>query len=577
MPNRIRNLMNPSALSAVVSALILAILAGCQGLPGRPVQTLPLAPPAKPGQTSELVFDVLAAELAGRRGDPAQSYERYLAAARLSRDPRLAEQAVQQALHLKDDASLREAVDLWLELAPKSIAALRIDALLKARQGDRKGALASLRKVVAGAGKGEEVYVQLVRLLSLVKDEQIRLDLMRDLVESEGNPPEGLYALAMLEASLHLYPAAEANCRRVLARRPYWQEARTLLVRVLGLAGKKQAARKELERALKDDPKSRPLRAAYARLLLDLKDYRGARRQFARLLKDRPEDADARFALGVLDLELKDLEAARRHFQTLWRKGRKADQAAFYLAQIAELQGHKDQAVDWYLKADGPVLFESRVRLANLYLKQGRLDAALETLHRLAAKLPGRAVEIALVEGDLLRDAGRLEQALAAYDRALQDHPDNPDLLYARALTAARLGRVDELERDLRQILKDHPDHADALNALGYTLADRTDRLQEALGYIRRALELKPDSAAVLDSMGWVQYRLGHLREALKYLRKAHARDDDPEITGHLVEVLWRLDRRAEARRIWRQARKRYPKSPHLERRRVLLFGKAVP
>ncbi len=567
--------MKNSLYIGAILFVVLLLVNGCEGLPGRPGAHPPvLAAPARPGPTSDLVFTVLAAELAGREGDHAQAFERYLAAARLGRDPRLAQWAVQQALHLKDDSRLREAVDLWLELAPDSVAALRIDAVLKARKGDRRAALKALRRVLALAqtGEGKEnVYIEVVRLLSLVEDSRVRLDLMRALVGGAGDPPEGLYALAMLEASLRLYPAAEAHCRQVLAKRPQWQEARTLLVRVLGLEGKKKAARRELERALESAPDSRPLRTAYARLLLDLKDYRGARRQFARLLKGHPDDPDTRFALGVLALELKDLKAAQRHFEVLYRTDEKADQAAFYLGQIAELQGHEGEAADWFLKADGPVLFDARVRLADLYAKQGRLAEALETLHALATRIPERALDLVLVEGDLLRDAGHLKQALTLYDRALEGHPDNPDLLYARALTAVQLGRVDAMERDLRRILKAHPDHADALNALGYTLADQTDRLQEALGYIQRALALKPDSAAVLDSMGWVQYRLGRLHEALPYLRRAHAQDDDPEITAHLVEVLWKLDRHRQARRIWREAWKRHPKSTHLKRLRGLL------
>jgi tetratricopeptide (TPR) repeat protein len=169
-----------------------------------------------------------------------------------------------------------------------------------------------------------------------------------------------------------------------------------------------------------------------------------------------------------------------------------------------------------------------------------------------------------LVEGEILRDAGRLDDAMDVYNRALDEIPGNIDLLYARGLLAERMGRVDLLERDLSTIIESDPEHADALNALGYTLADRTDRYDEASEYIQRALALKPDNAAVIDSMGWLQYRLGNYAEAERFLRRALETFHDSEIAAHLGEVLLALGKREEARQLLEDALSKDPQSPLL-------------
>jgi len=169
-----------------------------------------------------------------------------------------------------------------------------------------------------------------------------------------------------------------------------------------------------------------------------------------------------------------------------------------------------------------------------------------------------------MVEAEILDQAGRQEQALAVYGSALEAFPDEPDLRYGRAMLAVKMDRIDDAERDLRGIIDANPEHADALNALGYTLADRTDRYQEAQGYIEQAHRLKPDEASILDSMGWVNFRLGQYEVALDYLRQALARMNDGEIAAHLGEVLWAMGRQAEAREVWEKATKDHPDHAYL-------------
>jgi tetratricopeptide (TPR) repeat protein len=196
----------------------------------------------------------------------------------------------------------------------------------------------------------------------------------------------------------------------------------------------------------------------------------------------------------------------------------------------------------------------------------GRTDEALEYLDSMlqGSQSNGSLVRIYVAKGELLRLARRYEDAMEVFNTALEIVPGNSDLLYARALVAERLGRIDQLEADLKVILKTEPDNAHALNALGFTLADQTERYEEAYGYLKRAIEIMPEDPAIIDSLGWVYYRMGNYDEAVRLLRKALSRFDDAEIAAHLGEVLWVTGNQQEARVVWQKALQKSPDDPVL-------------
>ena len=239
-----------------------------------------------------------------------------------------------------------------------------------------------------------------------------------------------------------------------------------------------------------------------------------------------------------MSLELGDLDAARGYLTRLHQTGERTDEASFYLGQVEEKAEHPAAAVDWYSKAQGANLVDARIRLALLRAKAGEVERAREIMQQLRDQSPDDAPTLFLAEAEILDQVGRQDAAMQVYTDALAAVPDDLDLLYGRAMYAVKRDQIAGAERDLRQIIERNPNHADALNALGYTLADRTDRYQEALGYIERAYRIKPDEPAILDSMGWVNYRLGHPQAALEYLTKAAGAMKDGEIAAHLGEVL---------------------------------------
>jgi len=290
--------------------------------------------------------------------------------------------------------------------------------------------------------------------------------------------------------------------------------------------------------------------------------HRAGRAEFKRLEQMAPDNADALFALGLLALQAEQIEEAKRYFSRLIHNGQRVPDASFFMGRIAESEGKDKEALRWYRKVNGGGnRFEARLRTAILIARQGRVEDAREMLQDLAADNPAQEVRILLVESDILRQEHRDEEAFEVLSRGLADYPDNPELLYARAMAAERIDRLDVLERDLRKMLEADPDNAQALNALGYTLADRTTRYEEAYRYIERALKLEPDDPAILDSMGWVLYRMGRHQEAIDYLRKAleKAKSGDAEIAAHLGEVLWNSGHEKEARKVWEKAREQHP------------------
>jgi len=343
-------------------------------------------------------------------------------------------------------------------------------------------------------------------------------------------------------------------------------------VQVLAQSGRGAEARDALRAEVARRPDDVALRTAYAKLLVDAKDYDAALDQYQILRRKAPKDTEIRLTAGLVAMQAEEWSAAREIWKDLIASGQHPDEARYFLAQTEELAGRTEAALELYRQVlDGPFRIDAGMRLAVLAAKSGQVAEARERLAQLRLVEPDRAADLYLAEGELVRKHGTPEEARQVYESALATHPDDLDILYATALFAAEQGRVADAEAKFKKVLAKEPDHADALNALGYTLADVTGRHQEALRYITRALELKPDSPAFLDSMGWVQYRLGNNAAALDYLRRAYAELKDAEVAAHLGEVLWVTGQREEAERIWREAEEREPDSPILRATRQRL------
>ena len=469
-----------------------------------------------------------------------------------------------------------EAVRLWAELAPEDREADEVLAVLLVRGGALEEAVEVLRGVVS-AREGDAPGQGLLRASELLMreyegthspariDRASALRVMAMLIADRRDDADALFVYGHLLVRMGEFERAERTFERVLAIEPGNEHASVLLARIHQQRRDLSRSLEVLERALREDPGSETLRMTYARLLVDAQRFEEARMYFERLLEEDESNEDVRHALALLYFQLRDFARAEEEFRALTGSIERRDNAWYYLGRLAEAQGDHEQALASYSKvARGDNRLNAQVRVALLLSEAGRVDEARARLHALQGRNANEAMRLYGVEVDILLHHSRFDEAMQIYDAALAEWPGDTNLLYARAMLAVEIGDLEGAERDFGAIIERDPNHADALNALGYTLADRTDRIEEAYQLIRRAYELQPDSHYIVDSMGWVMFRMGRYEEALRLLRHAMKLGQDPEIAAHLGEVLWVMGDRDAAREVWSDALEATPDDENL-------------
>jgi tetratricopeptide (TPR) repeat protein len=508
----------------------------------------------------ELLFTLLSGEMAGHRGDLDLAVSQYLQAAQLTRDPRIVERAVQVANFAKHYREGLEAARLWVEIAPDLLTARHTYATMLLRNNLPDAAYEEFDFIIKAKQAEPSIFITIGKQLAREPMREVALVVMQRLAQSYRHIAAAHYALSSLAEQSGKLKQAESAVREALALKPDWLEAINQLARLLHQQGETAQALAILRKALDAKPDSKVLRLSYARLLVDAKQLDAARVEFEHLAEQAPGNEDILYALGILALQAEDLKAAERYLKQLVGDSKRSLEAAYYLGQIAEQRQQPLKAIRWYAEIQrGEYAFDAQMRMVALLAEQGDTEGALEHMKSILPRGEAQQVRLYLVEGDVLRLAERYQDAMTMYNEALEKLPGNNDLLYARALMAERVDRLDILIADLREVLKSEPDNAHAMNALGYTLADRTNRFEEAEKYIQRALELLPDDPAILDSMGWLQYRIGNHDEAIKYLTRAYDLNDDGEIAAHLGEVLWVMSEKQRAQKVWQRALEKAP------------------
>lgn len=517
--------------------------------------------------SGQILYQILEAEIALQRQHYDVAVTRFLQLAETTRDPRFAERAAQIAAFIRDDPATLGAARLWLSLDPDSSDAHQMMVVAAIRNGRLETALAHVEVVLSSAdGPIEERFEMMAGLLSREHDAAEALRLMEIFVSTRQDDPDALFAYGNLALRAGDLERAGGAIARVLTLRPGWYGAILLQVRVLQLQGRQDEAFAFLADAVVQHPDETRLQLTYARLLMDTQRYEEAVTQYEALLDKVAPNTEILYTLAMVHLQLEHFDEAEAYLVRVRDAGDHAGDLNYFFGWIAEKRGNDTDALSRYVRVPSADenYFEARVRLSILMAQQGDVAGARQELQQLRQQQPARQKRLYQIEGELLRQAGRPDAGLDVMTSALELFPGDFNLLYARALLAEAADRFDIVEQDLGYIIERDPDHADALNALGYTLADRTDRYKEAFEYISRALELKPDSHAILDSMGWVLYRLGNHEEAIRYLRRSLEIQHDHEVAAHLGEVLWMTGETAEAVEIWERALEDFPDEPLL-------------
>jgi tetratricopeptide (TPR) repeat protein len=426
-----------------------------------------------------------------------------------------------------------------------------LEKILEAHQGSSAEEALAIKQLLAKESDTKDSYLVLQKL-NAKKDKNKHLLIL-----------QSRYA-----AQLEQYDEALALLDQVLEIDPSLHEVLIIKARILTAQGKNDEATALIKQVVEDLPDNNSLRLQYARMLVEQRKMDAATEQYSILHENLPDDSEIALSLSLLYIETKKLDEAVEMLDHLIEIDKKVPIANYYLGRIAQSQGNDKQAVSYYLGVkSGEYVFDAQLRIGVLLAVLGKPDEGLAKLAALAEEQRSwnLRVKAYLAQGEILRSEKRFKEGVEMYSRALQQKRDDTTLLYARGLMAEKVDRLDMAEADLLKVISKEPDNANALNALGYTLADRTSRYKEAQEYIKRAAKLVPDDPAILDSLGWVSYRLGEMDEALKWLSKAFSKMEDPEIAAHYGEVLWQANQKDKAREVWNKGKAKNADNPVLQ------------
>ena len=550
-------LHRPKARLLLSAALLVSIL---PAFAAKPVRQVPAEDPLEAS---------IAGEFALQAGELPEAARRYLQAARAASDPVLAERATRIALLANEDALARESYALWQQLAPQQSAPRQaVAATLALRAGDKRAARRELQALLRDGGDGWK-HVLAALIGAVGKQPKLVVAQLQDLVDDGALPDklEPWLGFGGLAQRLEQPALVERIVRQVVARFPGEPRVALLRAQLLREGGKLDEARPllaGLEDAARLSPRLRwSLAGEY--------DALGDAAKAAEVLSHGPQDESSYAQRAALLDKARDKAGLATLYDELKREATRPNpMRRLLLGQVAELLERYDEALDWYANVPGEeVQGIARLRSANVLFQLQRKQEAFDALRAIQSD--------ATLEEQSQRDAYLLEAELRlkdkdapgeldAYARGLAAFADDEALLYSRALLWERRDDIAKAEADFRRILVISPDDVNALNALGYTLADRTDRYREALQLIDRARVAEPGNAAIIDSYGWVLFRLGKPREALGHLRHAFALQKDADIASHLGQVLWVLGQKDEARRYFDEARKIDPENRALQR-----------
>lgn len=557
------------------SALLLAFvfLSGCQALaPASPDGTPPVEDstpaPEKPKVYSsfseETIFSLLSAELAGQRNRFDIALDNYVTQAINTQDPGISERAFRIAEYLGADQAALDTSLIWAKNAPDDLEAQRAAAIQLARAGRYDDSMAYMEKVLQGKG---DTHFDFLALSAADTDQDTRNGLMKSfdrLLQKHPKNSQLVFGKALL---LQQDDEAEAALKLLEQNPPEEGEIAPILLRarLLQNLNRGKEAIPLLEKSIKKYPDDKRLRLTYARTLVEQDRMEDAKVQFANLLQQYPDDDELRYSLALVCLEAKAWDEAKGYLEELIERESHVDSAHLNLGRIAEERSDPQAALLEYAQVGpGNDYLPAQLRQADILMSNGRTDEAEKRLAAARDAEPDYAIQLYLIQAETLSANNQGERAWKVLQQALLQYPDDLNLLYTRAMQAEKRNDLAQMEKDLRLIIKRDPDNAMALNALGYTLSDRTTRYDEAKVLIEQAHKLNPEDPAVLDSLGWVNYRLGNLDEAERLLRQALERFPDQEVAAHLGEVLWANGKQREARQIWEKFLKEQPESPIL-------------
>lgn len=522
--------------------------------------------------SSDLLYDILSADFAYNNGQYKEAFNKFMEIAELTQDYRIAKRAAEISAREKNAEDALKAVKLWYQLSPNGAEAEKylIGFLVIEDKKDEleDHILEALSRAPIG-NRGALIY-QYQQYLASDKDSIAALKVMENITSRYSDLPEAHIALSQMAFTNKNYTKAEEAAKEALRLKP---DSELAVLTLAQAQVEPKVSIQTMTEFLKQYPDSREVRVANGRMLIGQKEYDKAQVEFKKILEKHPNDVMALYSLGLLAIQQNDYKNAEKYLkqylntpQKLQQKDAEAYQAIFLLAQLAEEQKNYKAALEWVAKItvddDSESWVMAQTKRAQILVKEGKIKQARKELAMLRSEYPMEEERLVLAESQILRSANRIQEAYAFLKSNYKRYYSNINILYDFSLTAEKVKRFNEMEKALNRIIEmDKKNHL-AYNALGYSLADRNIRLEEAYIYIAKALALAPEDPFIIDSMGWVLYRQNKLKEAELMLRRSYELLPEAEVMTHLGEVLWFSDQKKEAQTLFEKA---YEKEPHNE------------
>ena len=531
-------------------------------------------PEIKTAIDPDVLFLLMTAEIAGQRGQYALALDGYLRAADKVKDVEVIKRAAKIALYLQDEPKLNQSLTLWMEVEPESLEAHYLMAVAAIKSGNKSRAVESFDFILAKDG-GDFDNNALAMLKGLQKRSEVALayQVFEELSAKYPGNAKLYFVQALMDAQNKRNRQAQVNVTKVLELKPNWVKALLLQAQLYIAQGKLAEATEYLQRADKEEPRVQ-IREQIAQLLMQQERFDEAQEVLQELIAQAPENNELKLKLALVYLQVDKERKARAILEALVDEPAYRDRGAFYLGRIEAKARRASEALQWFgaVQAD-PYKYEAGVSSILILMDEQQFDDGLLRVKRMQSEYPQKKSDLVLIESEIYSQMQSYVKAFDVLTTALLEDADNHKILYARALIAEKLDKLQVLEDDLKYILEKNPNDVSALNALGYTLVDKTDRYAEAKVYLDKAIALKPNDAIIMDSYGWLLFKLNKVPEAYQYLQRAYDLEPQAEIAAHLVDVLWLMGEQGDARDILSEALQKNPSDSLLIEVRERLLG----
>ncbi len=512
-----------------------------------------------------LLFSLLGGEIAGQRGHVVVASELYLRAAQQSQDSQVALRAAQVALYSQNFSAAKIAVDIFLQGENIDRESRQLALIVYLRTGAVNESLDQINYLLELEPSSKRaVFLAIGDVIVRNASKPVGLKVINKMLQNNPQRASVLLIYSQYWLSADQLETALNYANKAIDLDPQWELPYLLRANILDKKGDSAEAR-EVLRVASERFKSVPIMMGYAKLLLQQGQLDQAKEQFLAVLVIDEQAARARFSLALVHLKLNEVVEAEAILKDLYAKKIFSGKAAFYLGKINYFRKDFKQAAEWFERvSSGTNYIEAQLNISNIKYQSGDIGGAVSVVRQLREVAPSESVRLYLLEADLLLSEDNYAALFELMNEAVKKEPEHLKLRYMRAIAAAEMQDHVLAEKDLKLVLAKDPVNVNALNALGYMLASETFRFTDARKYLSQALALKPKDAAILDSMGWLEYREGRYEESFALLTTAYKKSPEGEIAAHLGEVLWMLGRKNEASKLWEEALQRAPQNKYL-------------